>query len=67
MRKVIIIDNNRIGLFDLGTMTEINHRSEIDGRLIYDLKIRADEVLESKTLVKRIEKQIRRRRKYEGK
>lgn len=66
MRKVIIIDNNRIGLFDLCSMG-VEPGSEAEAKLRYDLNIRADEVLESKTLVKRIEKAIRRRRKYEGK
>ena len=66
MRKVIIIDNNRIGLFDLISMG-IQPGSEADQKLQYDLSIRADEVLESKTLVKRIDKIIRRRKKYEGK
>ena len=66
MRKVIIIDNNRIGLFDLCSMG-VEPGSEAEEKLRYDLNIRADEVLESKTLVKRIEKAIRRRRKYEGK
>lgn len=66
MRKVIIIDNNRIGIFDLCSMAT-DPGSEAETKLRYDLNIRADEVLESKTLVKRIEKAIRRRRKYEGK
>lgn len=66
MRKVIIIDNNRVGLFDLRSMV-IDPGSEADLNLRYDLNIISDEVLESKRLVKRIEKQIRRRREYESK
>lgn len=66
MRKVIIIDNNRVGLFDLCSMS-IDSSSEADLKLRYDLNIISDEVLESKRLVKRIEKQIRRRREYESK
>lgn len=66
MRKVIIIDNNRVGLFNLCSMG-IDPGSEADQKLKYDLSIRADEVLESKTLVKRIEKAIRRRREYASK
>lgn len=65
MRKVIIIDNNRVGLFDLCSMS-IDSSSEADLKLRYDLNIISDEVLESKRLVKRIEKQIRRRREYES-
>lgn len=64
MRKVIIIDNNRIGLFDLCSMT-IDSSSEAESKLKYDLNIRADEVLQSKTLVRKIEKSIKRRKKYE--
>lgn len=64
MRKVIIIDNNRVGLFDLCSMG-IDPGSEADTKLRYDLNIRADEVLESKSLVRRIEKIIRMRKKYE--
>lgn len=66
MRKVIIIDNNRVGLFDFCSMG-IDPGSEADRKLKYDLSIRADNVLESKSLVRRIEKAIRRRRKYEAK
>ena len=61
MRKVIIIDNNRIGLFNLCSMEAKPGTEE------YKLNIKKEAVLESKTLVKRIEKAIRRRRKYEGK
>lgn len=62
MRKVIIIDNNRVGLFDLCSM-KIDSRSEAEKKM-YNLSIRADDVLESKTLVKKIKKVITRRRKY---
>ena len=65
MRKVIIIDNNRVGLFDLYSMG-IDPGSEADRKLKYDLSIRADDVIESKTLVRKIEKAIRRRRKYDN-
>lgn len=64
MRKVIIIDNNRIGLFDLLSMG-VDPGSEGDEKLRYELNIRADEVIESKSLVKKIGTAIRRRRKYE--
>ena len=63
MRKVIIIDNNRIGLFDLLSMG-VDPGSEGDKKLRYELNIRADEVIESKSLVKKIGKAIRRRREY---
>lgn len=38
MRKVIIIDNNRVGLFDLCSMS-IDSSSEADLKLRYDLNI----------------------------
>ena len=63
--KVIIIDNNRVGLFDLYSM-RIDPGSEADRKLKYDLSIRADDVIESKTLVRKIEKAIMRRRKYDN-
>lgn len=63
MRKVIIIDKNRVGLFDLCSMG-IDPGSEGDEKLRYELNIRADEVIESKSLVRKIYKQIRRRREY---
>ena len=63
MRKVIIIDKNRVGLFDLCSMG-IDPGSEGDKKLRYELNIRADEVIESKSLVKKIGKAIRRRREY---
>lgn len=65
MRKVIIIDNNRVGLFDLCSM-KIDPGSEADRKLKYDLSIRADDVLESKTLVRKIKKIIERRKKYDS-
>ena len=65
MRKVIIIDNNRIGLFDLCNMS-IDQSSEAERKLRYDLIIKSDTVLTSKTLVRKIEKAIRLRIKYEG-
>ena len=55
MRKVIIIDNNRIGLFDLCNMS-IDQSSEAERKLRYDLNIKSDTVLTSKTLVRKIEK-----------
>lgn len=64
MRKVIIIDNNRIGLFDLHTM-DMDNSSLLDRKLSYDLNIKFDEVIESKSLVRKLIKVIRRRKKYE--
>ena len=66
MRKVIIIDNNRIGLFDLLKM-EAEEISKTTTENTYHLNIRHDEVIESKSLVKKIEKAIRRRRAYDNK
>lgn len=65
-RKVIIIDKNRIGLFDLCSM-KIDDSSLDRTRLNYELDIRQDTVLESKTLKRKIEQLITRRRKYENK
>lgn len=65
MRKVIIIDNNRIGLFNLCQMS-IDESSEAESKLRYNLNIKSDSVLISKTLVRKIEKAVRLRRKYEG-
>lgn len=64
MRKVIIIDNNRVGLFDLHTM-DIDNSSLLDRKLSYDLNIRFDEVIESKSLVRKLIQVITRRKKYE--
>lgn len=65
-RKVIIIDKNRIGLFDLCSM-KIDDSSLDRTRLNYELDIRQDTVLESKTLKRKIDQLITRRRKYEDK
>ncbi len=65
-RKVIIIDKNRIGLFDLCSM-KIDDSSLDRTRLNYELDIRQDTVLESKTLKRKIDKIITQRRKYENK
>ena len=65
-RKVIIIDKDRIGIFDLKYM-KTDERSLGDTKLSYDLEIKADTVLESRNLRKKIEKLILRRRKYERK
>lgn len=64
-RKVIIIDNDRIGLFDLCSMG-IDPGSEGDAKLRYDLTIRYDEVIEGKRPIRKIEKIIERRRRYEN-
>lgn len=65
MRKVIIIDNNRVGIFDLLSMGVVPS-SEGERKLEYDLNIRYDEVIESKSLVRKIGKAIRIRRRYEA-
>ena len=65
-RKVIIIDKNRIGLFDLCSM-KIDDSSLDRTRLNYEIDIRQDTVLESKTLKRKIDKIITQRRKYENK
>lgn len=65
-RKVIIIDKNRIGLFDLCSM-KIDESSIDKIKINYELEIRQDTVLESKTLKRKIEKLITQRRKYENK
>ena len=65
-RKVIIIDKNRIGLFDLCSM-KINESSLDRVKINYELDIRQDTVLESKTLKRKIDKLITQRRKYENK
>lgn len=64
MRKVIIIDNNRVGLFDLHTM-DVDNSSLLNRKLSYDLNIIYDEVIESKLLVRKLMKLITRRKKYE--
>lgn len=65
MRKVIIIDNDRIGTFDLCSMN-VERASSADEKLRYELSIRSDEVIRSKRLVNKILMQIRRRIKFEG-
>lgn len=65
-RKVIIIDKNRIGLFDLCSM-KIDESSIDRVKINYELEIRQDTVLESKTLKRKIDKLITQRRKYENK
>ena len=65
-RKVIIIDKNRIGIFDLCSM-EIDKRSLGNTKINYELNIRQDTVLDSKRLKRKIEQLIKRRRKYENK
>ena len=64
-RKVIIIDKNRIGIFDLCRM-EIDKRSLGNAKINYELNIRQDTVLNSKRLKRKIEQLITRRRKYEN-
>lgn len=63
-RKVIIIDKNRIGVFDLCRM-EIDKNSRSKAKLEYELNIKQDTVLESRTLKRKITNLIIRRRKYE--
>lgn len=63
-RKVIIIDKSRIGVFDLCRM-KIDESSTSKSKLEYELNIKQDIVLESKTLKRKIANLIVRRRKYE--
>ena len=63
-RKVIVIDKNRIGVFDLCRM-EIDKSSRSKAKLEYELNIKQDTVLESRTLKRKITNLIIRRRKYE--
>ena len=65
-RKVIIIDKNRIGVFDLCSM-EIDKGSLGNTKINYELNIRQDTVLDSKRLKRKIEQLIKGRRKYENK
>ncbi len=65
-RKVIIIDKDRIGIFNLENM-KVNQSSLENTKLSYELDIKQDTVLKSRSLRKKIEKLIRRRREYEGK
>lgn len=63
-RKVIIIDNDRIGLFDLCSIG-VDPGSEGEAKLRYDLTIRYDEVIEGKRPIRKIINIIKLRRKYE--
>ena len=65
-RKVIIIDKNRIGIFDLCSM-EIDKGSLGNTKINYELNIRNDIVLKSKKLKRKIDQLIKIRRKYENK
>lgn len=65
-RKVIIIDKDRIGIFDLKDM-KIDESSLGNTKLNYEIEAEKDTVLESRNLRKKIEKLILRRRKYERK
>ena len=65
-RKVIIIDKDRIGIFDLKDM-KIDESSLGNTKLNYEIEAEKDTVLESRNLRKKIEKLILRRRKYEKK
>ena len=65
-RKVIIIDKDRIGIFNLKDM-KINESSLSNTKLSYEIEAEKDTVLKSRNLRKKIENLILRRRKYEGK
>ena len=65
-RKVIIIDKDRIGIFNLKDM-KIDENSLSNPKLSYEIEVEKDTVLKSRNLRKKIEKLILRRRKYEGK
>lgn len=65
-RKVIIIDKDRIGIFNLKEM-KIDESSLSSRQLSYEIEVEKDTVLKSRNLRKKIEKLILRRRKYEGK
>lgn len=65
-RKVIIIDKDRIGIFNLKDM-KIDENSLSNTKLSYEIEVEKDTVLKSRNLRKKIEKLILRRRKYEGK
>ena len=65
-RKVIIIDKDRIGIFDLKDM-KIDKSSLGNTKLSYEIEAEKDTVLKSRNLRKKIEKLILRRRKYERK
>lgn len=63
MRKVIIIDNNRIGLFDLKKMYV--EKTNKAAQKSYGLSIKIDDVIESKALVRKLLKAIKMRKNYE--
>ena len=65
-RKVIIIDKDRIGIFNLKSM-KIDESSLTNTKLSYELEVEKDTVLSSRNLRKKIEILIRRRKKYERK
>lgn len=65
-RKVIIIDKDRIGIFNLKDM-KIDESSLSNTKLSYEIEVEKDTVLKSRNLIKKIEKSILRRRKYEEK
>lgn len=65
-RKVIIIDKDRIGIFNLKSM-KIDESSLSNTKLSYELEVEKDTVLSSRNLRKKIEILIRRRKKYERK
>ena len=65
-RKVIIIDKDRIGIFNLKDM-KIDESSLGSRQLSYEIEVEKDTVLKSRNLRKKIENLILRRRKYEGK
>lgn len=57
-RKVLVIDNNRIGVFDLCSMKKISED-------VFEIKVKSDEVLNSKRTKNKISKNIDRRLKFE--
>ena len=65
-RKVIIIDKDRIGIFNLKDM-KIDENSLSNTKLSYEIEVEKDTVLKSRNLRKKIENLILRRRKYEEK
>lgn len=65
-RKVIIIDKDRIGIFNLKDI-KIDESSLSNTKLSYEIEAEKDTVLKSRNLRKKIENLILRRRKYEGK
>ena len=65
-RKVIIINKDRIGIFNLKDM-KIDESSLSCRQLSYEIEVEKDTVLKSKNLRKKIENLILRRREYEEK